>query len=106
MGREDAYSITHNADGSVPLLHRSDLAAAHASAEMLARYEDVAARQGAGEQTLDHLLNHHPQAQRVPLGLPSRDLLTGAVHDGSIALEPNGVAILESSLDARQGARA
>ena len=40
------------------------------------------------------LLNHNQKAVEVRLPNPSRDLLTGEVHEGTLALEPLGVAIL------------
>jgi beta-galactosidase len=40
------------------------------------------------------LLNHNQEAVEVRLPNPGRDILTGEAHEGTLALEPLGVAIL------------
>jgi hypothetical protein len=70
-GHRDAYSIAHNADGSVPLQHQSDLAGAHATAEMLERYEDHRDTAETGAQALGHAVDEFFQMD--PSGVDVND---------------------------------
>jgi beta-galactosidase len=41
------------------------------------------------------VLNHSGQKKKIPLERPGRDLLTGRQVNGSVELDPNGVAVIE-----------
>ncbi|MEU0078905.1 beta-galactosidase [Micromonospora tulbaghiae] len=54
-----------------------------------------AVRRHDGDGDLLYLLNHTDQPQRVPVA--GLDLLTGATADGSLTLEPGGVAVVREA---------
>jgi beta-galactosidase len=83
-----------NRDGLAWLVQRACQAAGvQAVAEVPSGIELVSRRNGRREWLF--VLNHCSQAQDVPLDRAGIDLLTGAAVNGSVRLEPTGVAIVE-----------
>jgi beta-galactosidase len=54
-------------------------------------------RRKTGEATFLFVLNHNAGSAEVRLDGPVRDLLTGEKHDGALALDSLGVAVLEET---------
>jgi beta-galactosidase len=53
-------------------------------------------RRSSGEKSWLFLLNHSGGVIEIPLGKSGRDLLGGKTITGSVILEPNGVAVVET----------
>jgi beta-galactosidase len=59
-------------------------------------------RRSSGTADWLFVLNHSGQAVQVPLETPGTDLLTGRPVDGTLDLEPAGVAIIETGVQRRE----